>query len=555
MGDLIYAVRGSTGFSLKRGVRTPEDVVNERLDPKERICKCFTFSTNGTYFAYCDSKRTVLAETSTGRECFSVENGKTQCIFFSPKDHYLITYEPYVIYGTRMNPDGTEKKPNPNLRFWEVPSGKLLATVIADKQAVWKPHFTEDDSIALRTHGSEVLFYKNGNFEKSSNKVVVKDIALLSVSPGTTPYVACFIPAKNQPAMIQLRTLNDSLNVMFTKTSFNCDRCVMNWNSKGNALLVTASVDVDKSNQSYYGVSHIYCLSAKGYGDCFQVPLQKEGPVHCVEWSPNGKEFCVCYGFMPSRVTIFNLRGDTVWDIGEGHRNEVHYNPQSTILTTCGFGNIASGKMEFWNLATRKEISQFCVPHTTHFEWAPDGQHLCTSTTAPRLRTDNCYRIWKYQGELVYEYFYKNEELWNVKWRPSDAYCKFTIEEPTAQQRSTNSNQVANNRASPIGQLPKGAITSQGRYVPPHLRPKNNQNASNNKADGTQWNAAAASRPEESDTEKRIRTLKKKLEEIEKLKQREKTGQKLELNQMEKVRNAEKLQAELQKLVESTIGN
>jgi len=70
------------------------------------------------------------------------------------------------------------------------------------------------------------------------------------------------------------------------------------------------------------------------------------------------------------------MKGDIIWDIGEGHRNEIHYNPQSTILVTCGFGNISSGRMEFWNLLTRKEISQFCVPHTTHFGWAPDGQHI-----------------------------------------------------------------------------------------------------------------------------------------------------------------------------------
>lgn len=38
--------------------------------------------------------RTVLAETSTGRECFSTELKRTQQIFFSPKDRYMITYEP-----------------------------------------------------------------------------------------------------------------------------------------------------------------------------------------------------------------------------------------------------------------------------------------------------------------------------------------------------------------------------------------------------------------------------------------------------------------------------
>ena len=63
-----------------------------------------------------------------------------------------------------MNADGTVKTPNPNLRIFEVSTGKLLATLIADKQSVWKPHFTDDDSIAIRVKGSEILFYKNGEF-------------------------------------------------------------------------------------------------------------------------------------------------------------------------------------------------------------------------------------------------------------------------------------------------------------------------------------------------------------------------------------------------------
>uniref|UniRef100_A0A1I8BLS1 Multivesicular body subunit 12B n=1 Tax=Meloidogyne hapla TaxID=6305 RepID=A0A1I8BLS1_MELHA len=68
MTDLIYAVRGSTGFALKRGLGKPEELAGEKL--------------------------TVLIESSTGRECFSKELVKTQAISFSPNDKYMITYEP-----------------------------------------------------------------------------------------------------------------------------------------------------------------------------------------------------------------------------------------------------------------------------------------------------------------------------------------------------------------------------------------------------------------------------------------------------------------------------
>lgn len=78
--------------------------------------------------------RTAIVEANTGKEYFSAELSKTQHIEFSPNDNIMVTYEPYVIYGTRLNKDGSNKVPNPNLRFWSIPDGKLLSTSISKKQ-------------------------------------------------------------------------------------------------------------------------------------------------------------------------------------------------------------------------------------------------------------------------------------------------------------------------------------------------------------------------------------------------------------------------------------
>lgn len=51
---------------------------------------------------------------------------------------------------------------------------------------------------------------------------------------------------------------------------------------------------------------------------------------------------------------------------------------------------------------------------TTHFEWAPDGRHFITATTAPRLRTSNGFRIWNYGKGIVYHQPLEKDELWQV---------------------------------------------------------------------------------------------------------------------------------------------
>ncbi|KAH7704936.1 Translation initiation factor 2A [Aphelenchoides avenae] len=348
---------------------------------------------------------------------------------------------------------------------------------VKDRASDWRPQFSDDERLAVRQFNSELHFHQNLDFEKFAFKGVVKDVGDFVLSPGAEPTLACFIPpTKGQPAFIQLRQCNRDVTMISQKTSFNADRCTMTWNSKGSHVLVTATADVDKSDKSYYGVSHLYVLSAQG--DNFQVPLDKEGPLHAVQWNPTGREFCVCYGFMPSKICVFNLRGDVVWNLGAGHRNEVHYNRFGTLLLTCGFGNISKGHMQFWSVEEKREVISIEVPNTTLFEWAPDGQHFLTATTAPRLRIDNVYRIWHYSGRLIREVPFDRQELWQVTWKPvpNDAYCKFKVAELTAEEKAKSGLLIKpKGDNSQLSAMPAGSINQKGAYVPPHMRNKNSK--------------------------------------------------------------------------------
>lgn len=44
-------------------------------------------------------------------------------------------------------------------------------------------------------------------------------------------------------------------------------------------------------------------------------------------WSPSSNEFCVVYGFMPSKATLYNLKCDSVLEFGTGTFNAIYYNP------------------------------------------------------------------------------------------------------------------------------------------------------------------------------------------------------------------------------------
>jgi uncharacterized protein with WD repeat len=64
----------------------------------------------------------------------------------------------------------------------------------------------------------------------------------------------------------------------------------------------------------------------------------------------------------------------------------------NSLVCLCGFGNLR-GRIEVWNLSSTNkipnEITTIEVDDVTSFEWSPDGEHILTATTAPRLRVSN----------------------------------------------------------------------------------------------------------------------------------------------------------------------
>ena len=120
------------------------------------------------------------------------------------------------------------------------------------------------------------------------------------------------------------------------------------------------------------------------------------------------------------------------------------------------------------------------------------------------------------------------------------------------EQRETNVNRQLNKHQSavPLDELLPKAAVKKGAYVPPHLRGKNAVVGLEPKGGGAKGGGKSPTKvpSDENDTEKRIKTLKRKLEEIVKLKERQKDGQRLELNQAEKIKSEVKLRQELELL-------
>ncbi|XP_064456682.1 eukaryotic translation initiation factor 2A-like [Ornithodoros turicata] len=495
----LIGVRGSTGVSLYEG-----DLSSSECRDSSNSCRCIAFSKDGKLFAWNTQEKVYVVSLPSLEKRLEVDLPRTQAMAFSPKGTVLALWQLYT----------AQKE---NLHLLDTKDGRTLASFVHKKQSDWQPQWSEDEEICARGVNNEVLVFENNAFEKPSTKLHLQKMSEFSLAPGGKPYhMACLVPgSKGQPSFVRVfcHPHFDGPNAgVANKSFYKADRVDFFWNKKGKGLLLLTSTDVDKTGASYYGDQGLHFLRTTG--DTAIVKRNKEGPIYSVAWSPQCDHFCVVYGFMPAKAALFNLNCDLIFEMGTGPRNSVYYNPHGSLLILAGFGNLR-GNVEVWDVKAQKLVSKSQASDSTLLEWSPDGEHYLTATTAPRLRVANGMKVWHYTGSLQHEYMWPaNEELWDAQWQPGGSF-----------------------EAKPITYVPVAGIqssqpqASKQVYRPPGARKEEKQE-----------------KPPEVNRERKMKNIKKKLQQITILKEQLQKGVTLEANQLEKLKKEQELLQELQSL-------
>lgn len=365
---------------------------------------------------HTDLARVSVIDASVGHVVTTLPTPNVYELGFSPLGTYLITWQ-----RPSKDDDGNATK---NLRVWRTLSDEaeddgsraVIGEYVQKNQNGWNLQYTSDEKFCARVVTNEVQFFQSNDLRNPWNKLRVEGVTEMALSPGKNHSVAVFVPErKGMPAAVKVFAVPQFSQPVSQKTFFKGDKVQLKWNDLGTSLIVLAQTEVDKTNKSYYGETNMYILSANGTFDS-RIQLDKEGPIHDVSWSPNSKEFGVTYGYMPAKTTIFNQRAVAQHSFDLGPRNTIIFSPHGRFVIVAGFGNLA-GDMDIYDL--EKNFAKVCHVKTsncTYCEWSPDGQHILTATTSPRLRVDNGIRIYHVSGGLMY-----NEdmaELYHVVWRP-----------------------------------------------------------------------------------------------------------------------------------------
>ena len=376
--------------------------------------RCCKYSPDGRFFAWASIENVTVVDASNGHVVTTLPTDNVYELGFSPAGTYIITWQRPT---KDENGDATK-----NLKVWrtidEVSEGErqVVGKFVQKAQTGWNLQYTHDEQFCARSVTNEVQFYKSDDLGTVWNKLRVEGVADFALSPSDNASVAVFIPErKGQPAAVKVFNVPQFTSPVSQKTFFKGDKVQLNWNNQGTSLIVLAQTEVDKSNKSYYGETNLYILSANGGFDS-RIQLDKEGPIHDVTWSPNGKEFGVVYGYMPAKTTIFNQRAVAQHSFNLAPRNTIIFSPHGRFVIVAGFGNLA-GQMDIYDLEKNyNKITTIEASNTSVCEWSPDGKHILTATTSPRLRVDNGIKIYHVLGGVMYNE--EMHELYHVTWRP-----------------------------------------------------------------------------------------------------------------------------------------
>lgn len=164
---------------------------------------------------------------------------------------------------------------------------------------------------------------------------------------------------------------------------------------------------------------------------------------------------------MPAKTTLFDVRANATHSFALSPRNTILFSPDGRFVLVAGFGNLA-GQMDIYDLEKdHRHVCSIEASNASVCEWSPDGKHILTATTSPRLRVDNGVRIWHVGGGLMYNE--DLQELYNVAWRPQSLSIRPT-EDPF--------NPLPTPHASALAYLGtiKTPSKSTGAYRPPGAR-------------------------------------------------------------------------------------
>jgi uncharacterized protein with WD repeat len=344
-------------------------------------------------------------------------NKGIKAFYFSPKSTYILVCDRFEV----KSPD------TDNCAVYDfVKKSKIAQFKVKRLQSPLWPAmiWSEDEQFSVKVEETRIVSKR----ERHTDSAVI-DVAASTVALSNTGYLAVFIArgdagngnGTGNKARVDVYNLSDSQRCGSFILEDPADSCTMIWNTMGDVLLISATVEVDVTGKNYYGKSYLYVYTVKS--GLMSKPEIVESPLHDFKWLQRDGEgenrdespvFIAVTGVMPANVGVFKVskesgRVNKERSMGSAiSRNMIRVQPHYSHYAIVGGFGALPGDIDFWDIKEKKVLSTIRAECVVDCAWNPHGNKLfLTSTTAPRMRVDNCMQLFDVSGNCVWKKEYK----------------------------------------------------------------------------------------------------------------------------------------------------
>ncbi|KJP86182.1 hypothetical protein AK88_04153 [Plasmodium fragile] len=207
---------------------------------------------------------------------------------------------------------------------------------------------------------------------------------------------------------------NVSLDLLIQKSFGNLDNLYCMWSLSGKHVILMVYTN-DTTNKSYGYVSNCYyfSLSARHMG----MKKINEQVAQDVKWNQTSDDFLLIEGKSDNSIFLYDHNLNIKLKISSQYKNTIKWCPFGNMIALGGFGNLAGDICFYFKEKDDSVIliKQYREPCTVLCDWSADGTLFMTASTYPRMKVENTFKIYTYEGKLVNSYNFN--ELYDVQWK------------------------------------------------------------------------------------------------------------------------------------------
>ena len=352
---------------------------------------------------------------------------------FSPKNTFIC-----ILCRRNVN---TDRDKIPLVQIIKTETAELVRSFNYNSQKIPEIFWSADEKILCSSYTTGIRFteMKDDGTEEARELEVKKLLACDFVNSKKGLRFA--IIQQDTPKRLKIYQYPDLEKAIAQRPIMVGETFTVKMSPDGSSALAIGTKN--ESDATFYGDSYAFYLNDQNRQDLNQ---KKSGPVHAIEYSPNGDRFVLIAGHVPPCIQVFNEKVHAAYEIGEYSINSVRYSCIPNIAAIGGFGSF-TGTIMIYDLQSKEKISEGEAPYTSEWSWSPCGRLLLSAVLYPKMTVGNEVRIINHMSQILNTI--KFTELTQAEWVG-----------------------IQNPLPLPKIQAPVIAKPQAAAYVPPHLRNK-----------------------------------------------------------------------------------